>query len=371
MQYPLYVIGKRKDDTTAYLRRLFLEHITAGNGGAYFDFSGDITGLISHIPDDRNVVLFIPTDREYPIGFNPLRPASPRTATAIVDAFKSVWHYDSATPLLDLYLYTTIAALMDVPDATLLGIAYMLTDPAYRAKVIGYIRDPVLKTFWETFYETLPEKEQKQTTMSTLNKIFALITDPTIRNIIGQKRSTFILSDKDVLVASFPQELGVEKGSFLATLLLSFLPPMLTILDDGDRIGSRAVLGAVNSAPVAFSHQYLAQLTPALQETLIGTAQTLVAFRIGPTDADRLAPEFYLKPQGNYALTDLPPETYHLRTAYETKADQTLAPLDLLTFDVHKHINRSRHDHCRNRADVEKGIATFVDTAPKKRKTRR
>lgn len=376
MQYPLYVIGKRYDDTSGYLRRLFLQHILKGKGGAYFDFSGEMHDLLSSIPQKRitDTVLFFPTDREYPVGFNPLHKAEDkaRTATAVVDAFKSVWHYDAATPLLDLYLYTTVAALLDMPQASLLGMAQMLTDASYRAAVIAHIGDPVLKSFWRDFYETLPEKEQKQTTMSTLNKVYELIVDPTVRNIIGQKKTTFTVFDTTVLIASFPQELGLEKGSFLATLLLSSLPDdFLVILDQGDRIGYSAVIDAIKRRPLAFGHQFGAQLSQSLRETLIGTAQTLVAFRIGPTDAKRLTPEFYLKPQGNYPLVELPPETYHLRTAYETKADQVLLPLSFSTYDARKAIDVCRTRYGVPRAHVESMMAVTDDTSKTRAKLRK
>jgi hypothetical protein len=144
---------------------------------------------------------------------------------------------------------------------------------------------------------------------------------------------------------------------------------MLTILDAGDRIGFGAVLDAINRAPVAFSHQYLAQLSVALQETLIGTAQTLAAFRIGPTDAKRLAPEFFLT-RNDRSLVELTPHTYHLRTAYKTQADQPLAPLDFPTFNVLKLVDQSRHEHARPRAEVEASIDAFLDGEQKPRKTR-
>ena len=103
MQYPLYLIGKNKDDTTAYLRRLFLEHLQHGKGGAYFDFSGDITGLLQHIPDDRDALLFLPMDTEHLIGLNPLhRPRDKRaTLETIVNAFRSVWPSEIATTRID------------------------------------------------------------------------------------------------------------------------------------------------------------------------------------------------------------------------------------------------------------------------------
>lgn len=356
MQYPLYVIGK--EDTSAYLTRLFLDRVLAGEGGAYFDFSGDITPILSRIPPTRitDTIVVDPTDAHFPVGLNPIHTLDPST---IVDTFKSVWHYDAATPLLDLFLFATVASLSFVPDATLLGMARMLTSDAYLAKVKGHVSDPVLNTFWTDFYETLPEKDRRQMTGSTLNKIYSLIIDPVVRNSIGQKNMSFSVKDTSILIATFPQELGTEKGSFLATLLLSALPPMFTVLDGGFRIGASAVGRALAQSELAFGHQFGAQLAPALWETLIGTAQTLVSFRVGPTDSRRLTPEFYLFPQDD-KLHELAPHAFYIRTPQTTdRHPHKLAPLDLPVFDPEKPRRWSREKYGSPRAHVEEKITRF------------
>lgn len=148
MQYPLYLIWRNKNDTIAYLRRLFLEHIHEGKGGAYFDFSGDISGLLQHIPDNRDTVLFLPMDTEYPIGLNPLYRPQDRRATLenIVNALRSVWPSDIATTRIDLYLKAAILSLLDMPTAILLVVSELFTNDQYRTKVFGHLKDPVRAT---------------------------------------------------------------------------------------------------------------------------------------------------------------------------------------------------------------------------------
>ncbi len=323
MQYPLYINGKNKKDTSAYLRWHFLEHIYEGKGEAYFDFSGNITPIIQHIPVKRtqDTILFCPTDRDYPVGLNPIHLLQPSTN---VDIFKSVHHYDRndvSTPNFDTYMYSTIAALRYHPESTLRNIIHMLKNKQYRDQVKRNITDPDLYEFW-CDYDAKSDKQRDDITASTVNKIYPLITDPLIRNIIGQRTTSFSLNSKSILIATFPQELGREKGSFLATLLLSILPDgMLTVLDDGHRLGFSAVLDAIHRLDLVFSHQYAAQLDPMLYETLIGTAATLVAFRTSPTDAKRLSPEFYLFPQDD-KLNELRPEKYYVRYPSTTDRHQ-------------------------------------------------
>jgi hypothetical protein len=168
-----YVIGKG-EGKRQYLTHIFLNH-TRTHGGAYFDFTGDITDILAGVERPQDTVLFLPTDTERPIGYNFIHNGTPQTANAVLDTVKAAWHYEGSTPLLDLYTYTTAAALSAVPDATLLGVPYLLTSDDYREKVIGHIHDPVLKTFWDVFYPSIPDRDKRHDTMSTLNKFFLLV----------------------------------------------------------------------------------------------------------------------------------------------------------------------------------------------------
>ena len=79
---------------------------------------------------------------------------------------------------------------MDMPGGTLLGLKFLLTSKRYRDRVLAHIKDPTIADFWRVdFEEHMPESEQRQQTLSTLNKIGALISDPAIRACIGQPQS--------------------------------------------------------------------------------------------------------------------------------------------------------------------------------------
>lgn len=347
-----YVIGKPNPYKTDYLIGRFLEQ-----GGAYFDFTGNITNILTRIPTERynDLVLFTP-DTEFPIGLNVLHNPQniPHIANAVLETIKSAYHYEGATPLMDMYTYNSVAGLCYVPDATLLGIPFLLTDTDYRAKVIGHIKDPVLSYFWNDFYTSIPERDRRHDIMSTLNKVFALITDPTIRNIIGQKRTSFTVSDTSLIVASFPHSLGKEKASFLATLLLYYLPDFPIVINDGHDLGHHSVL---EKTQITFSHRYLQQLTESMRETLIGMSDEIVCFRIGATDNLRLEREFEIN-RNVSNLTELAPDRYHMKgriVEHDIKVLELPEPL----FDPIKAMNYSREKNSSPRAHVEASIGKF------------
>jgi Peptidase family M48 len=78
-------------------------------------------------------------------------------ASGIVGAFKGIWR-DSWGPRLEYILYNAVSALLDCRNATLLGVNRLLTDPAFRAKVIRQIKDPFIRAFWAEEYEGYDER---------------------------------------------------------------------------------------------------------------------------------------------------------------------------------------------------------------------
>lgn len=128
-----------------------------------------------------------------------------------------------------MFLYSGAAALLDFPDGTLVGLKFLLTSKTYRARVLGHVRDPAVRDFWATdFQKHMPEKERRERTLSTLNKIGQLITDPSIRNIIGQPKSRLsfanMMDSKKIFIASLRQgDLGIQKSSLIGSLLISSL----------------------------------------------------------------------------------------------------------------------------------------------------
>jgi hypothetical protein len=67
-----WYIGKTGQGKSTALINCAIQDILNGEGVAFFDPHGDaIDTVLRHIPPE-NVILFDPSDREYPIGFNPL-----------------------------------------------------------------------------------------------------------------------------------------------------------------------------------------------------------------------------------------------------------------------------------------------------------
>jgi hypothetical protein len=132
----VYIIGKSGTGKTTLLRNMIVQDIKAGHGVAVIDPHGDLAEeLLDYIPPWRtdHVAYFNPNDHDFPIGLNLLQRVPQqqrhRVASGIISVFKSIWR-DSWGPRTEYILYATVAALLDVENATLLGVQRMLSNDA-------------------------------------------------------------------------------------------------------------------------------------------------------------------------------------------------------------------------------------------------
>ena len=378
----VYTIGKSGVGKSTFLAHQLLQDIEEGNGIALFDPHGALADtILSNIPRRRvrDVVLFDPSDRDWPVAFNPLHNIPPErrpfVASTIVDAFKAVWG-KSWGPQLEMFLYASAAAMLDFPDGTLLGIKFMLTSKKFRTRVLSHVQDPALRDFWQTdFAKHMPDREQRERTLSTLNKIGQLITDPTIRNIIGQTHSrlsfTDVMDHRKIFIARIAQgDLGIQKSSLIGGLLLSNFhlhalqrkvpdPPLYLYADEFHNLGNvQEMLSGIRKFGVSLNlaHQYVGQLSDEMQDAVLGTVGTMVCFRIGPKDARELAVQFDKQPQ---QLADIPPYRAYVTTDRNTI--EIHVPEPDFSNKTSKHIvQHSRSQYATPREAVERRITRFI-----------
>ena len=320
---------------STFLANSLIRDIRAGNGCALFDPHGDLAEqILEYVPPWRrnDVIYFNPADIEYPIGFNPLANVEPDrrplVVSTVVDALHSIWP-DSWGPQLQMFLEATCGALLDMPGATLPQISHMLTDATFRAHVLRHVRDIGVRSFWERDFALMPEREQRERSLSTLNKVGQFLNDFRLRNIVGQAKSGFdiddILANRRVFIANLAQgELGVGKSRLLGALLIVCFhlaalrrrdrTPFHIAVDEFYSFGASTfadMLSGIRKYGVSLTlaHQYVDQLDNSLRAALIGTVGTKVSFAIGTKDAEVLAPEVSIKPDD---LTRLLPYTAHI-----------------------------------------------------------
>ena len=319
----VYVIGKTGVGKTTLLKNLIIQHIARGDGVGLIDPHGDLAeDLLNHIPPSRadHLCYFNPGDLEFPIGLNLIAnvPKDERhlVASGIVGAFKSIWR-DSWGPRLEYILYNAIAALLDCPNTTLLGVNRLLTDDNYRAWVVRQVQDPFIRDYWATEYASYDDRFRREAIAPIQNKLGQFLLNPVIRNILGQVRNRvsfpFMMDNGRLFIANLSKgKLGHDKANLLGSLLVTQFQlaamaranqpeesrrDFYLFIDEFQNFSTDAFTAILAEARkyrlcLILSHQYVDQLTIPVRQAVFGNVGTLISFRIGSTDAEVLRQEF-------------------------------------------------------------------------------
>jgi len=400
----LYIIGKTGSGKTTLLRNLILQHIALGHGVGVIDPHGDLAEeLLNHIPPKRadHLVYFNPGDLEFPIGLNVIGNVAPDdrhlVSSGIVSAFKGIWR-DSWGPRLEYILYNAVSALLDCRNATLLGVNRLLTDDAYRAKVVRQIKDPFIRAFWAEEYENYDERFKREAIAPIQNKIGQFLLNPVVRNILGQVKAKvnirFMMDNSRLFIANLSKgQLGNDKANLLGSLLVTQFQlgamarsnqpedkrrDFYLFIDEFQNFSTDAFASILAEARkyrlcLTLSHQYIEQLSPPVRQAVFGNVGTLIAFRIGYADAEVMEKEFG-KTFTASALADL--EQYEAvvklledGTNLEPFRAKMFAPLENRIGRRDRLVALSRHRFATPRAVIEDKLKRWMGTLNDRRES--
>lgn len=320
----IYVIGKTGVGKSTLLLNMAVSDIEKGKGLCIIDPHGDIAEtILNYIPKERlkDVIYFNPKDLEYPIAFNPLKAVHPNyhhlVASGLISTFKKIWA-DSWGPRLEYILRFSILTLLEYPDATLLDIQPLLTDILFRNKVLSYVTNQHTLSFWKNEFDKYSPALRSEAITPILNKTGVFLTSIPLRNIVGQKMSSFrmqnVLDEGKILVANLSKgELGEDASSILGSILVTSIQlaalfrstqpesnriPFYLYVDEMHSFISLSFADILSEArkyklSLFLTHQYIDQLHEKIRSAIFGNVGTIISFRIGAEDAEHLAKEFH------------------------------------------------------------------------------
>lgn len=320
----MYVIGKTGMGKSTMLENMVIQDIRAGHGLAVVDPHGDLVEkVLKYIPANRinDVVYFNPADADFPIAFNILEAinASQRhlVASGLIAVFKKLW-IDSWGPRLEYILRNTILALIEYPGSTLLGVNRMLVDKEYRGKVVRHISDPIVKSFWQAEFAGYANQFRTEAISPIQNKIGQFLSSSIIRNIVGQPKSTIDMRDimdsgKIMLLNLAKGRIGEDNSALLGAMMITKLQvaamsridvpekerrDFFLYVDEFQNFATESFANILSEArkyrlDLIIAHQYIEQLDETVQPAVFGNVGTIICFRVGGTDAEFLAKEFF------------------------------------------------------------------------------
>lgn len=318
----MYVIGKTGMGKSTLLENMAIQDLRNREGFAFIDpHGGTVERLLEYIPEDRiqDVVYFAPFDMEHPIAFNVMEDVGydkrHLVVSGLMATFKKIWE-DAWSARMEYILTNTLLALLEYPDATLLGVNRMYTDKAYRQKVVDNVKDPVVKDFWTKEFANYGDRYTQEATPAIQNKIGQFTGNPLIRNIIGQSKSSFdirtMMDEKKILIINLSKGLVGETnmrllGSMLTTRIflaamsradlpaekLAQLPNFYFYVDEFQNFANETFAEILSEARkyklnLIIAHQYIEQMEEEVRDAVFGNVGTTVVFRVGPFDAEVL-----------------------------------------------------------------------------------
>ena len=360
--YHTVLLGPTGAGKSTALAHLALADIHAGRGVLLIDPKTDLVAdILARIPEQRrdDVVVIDPTSSR-PVGINPLaRAQMTRGASSSVAGGSSLGGGASPELVADTVLATlkgvfaeswgvrveqvlsaALVTLARTPGATLVDLPLLLTNAAYRQRLIAASGSDPLGTgqFWAA-YDALSEAQRQQWVGPVLTRLQPFLIRPHLRATLGQAAPSFDLEEvftrrRIVLVSLNKGVLGAESARLLGSLLVGQLWPLILaraavepsrrhvvsvfideVQDYLSLPGSLAdALAQARSLGAAFhlAHQYRGQLPAALKAGIDANARNKIIFSLSAADAAELArqaigleaADFQLLPRfGVYART--------------------------------------------------------------------
>lgn len=319
----LYVIGKTGMGKSQMLQNMAAQDIMAGRGLGVIDPHGELAeALLDYVPKNRvnDVIYFNPADIEMPIGFNIMESVGLEQryfiASGLMSAFKKIW-VDVWSARMEYILNNALLALLEYPNSTIMGANRMLADKEYRKKIVENVKDPAVKSYWINEFAKYPERYREEATGAIQNKIGQFISNPLIRNIIGQTRSTFnvreAMDSGKILIFNLSKgKVGEENTALLGTMLITKLQiaamsrvdtpeeerkDFFLYVDEFQTFATPSFANILSEArkyrlSLILAHQYITQMDEIVRDAVFGNAGTIVSFRVGAADAEFMEPEF-------------------------------------------------------------------------------
>jgi hypothetical protein len=401
----VYIIGKTGMGKSTILENMIASDIAGGKGVGVIDPHGDlINAVLRYVPKERtnDVVLFDPADRDHPISFNILECPDPTqrplVASGLMSVFMKLWP-EAFSGRMEYILRNTLLALLENEGTSMLGILRMFADDAYRVSIVEKVTDPVVKTFWVSEFTSWSDKYRTEALASIQNKVGQLLSTPTMRNIVGQVRSSLNIrhamdSGKIVLVNLSKGKIGEDISAFMGSMLVTKFQidamsradipekerrDFYLYVDEFQNFATESFATILSEArkyrlALTMANQYVSQLiigqgNTTLRDAVFGNVGSMVSFQVGSEDAEVLSQQFeeLVTPKDILSLPKyhayvrlmidgIPSKPFSVATLPPPKVEQDAGRVDTI-------VKLSRERYTASRAEVEEKISRWASAA--------
>ncbi|MDO8241005.1 MAG: type IV secretion system DNA-binding domain-containing protein [Candidatus Moranbacteria bacterium] len=318
----MYVVGASGTGKSTLLLNLIIQDIQNGHGIAVLDPHGDlIDQIMDFIPPQRldDVVLFDPTDEEYPIGFNIFGAHSETEKTLLASDLVGVFRRLSTSwgDQMNSVLANGILAMLESNEGgTLMTLRRFLIEPDFRRKYLKTVRDQEIVYYWEKEFPLLTGKPQGP----VLTRLDTFLRPKLIRYMVSQKQNRIdfgqVMNEKKIFLAKLSHGgIGEENSYLLGALIVAKIhqlalsrqaisqekrQPFFLYIDEFQNFITPSMEGILSGARkyglgLVLAHQELRQLESKdrdVASSVLSNPYTRICFRMGDHDAVKLAGGF-------------------------------------------------------------------------------
>ncbi len=328
----IYMIGKSGVGKSVFIENLALQDIENGDGVCVVDPHGDLVEhILERMPRTRidDVIVFDPSDTERPMGLNMLEVDAGGegmkdfAAQEMIAIFYKLFPPEMIGPMFEHNMRNVMLTLMSDPEdaGTIAEIPRMFSDAEFQKRWVAKVADPVVRAFWEKEMAKTSDFHKSEMLGYLISKVGRFVENEMMRNIIGQRKSSFnlreIMDKKKILLVNLAKgRTGEVNANLLGLIIVSKLQmaalgradlpesersDFYLYIDEFQNFITDSIATILSEARkyrlcLNIAHQYMGQLVvnndTKIRDAVIGNVGTMVSFRIGMDDAEALEKEF-------------------------------------------------------------------------------
>jgi len=329
----MYIIGQTGTGKSSIIQLMARQDFHNGKGVCVVDPHGSLVeDLLPYIPRERadDVIYFNPADTERPMGLNLLEGKTPEEKDLIaLDAMNmmvKMFGNEIFGPRIQDYFRNGCLTLMedDEEGGAITDLVKLFTDEEWQRYKVSKIKHPIVKSFWEKQMTMTGQREKQEMIPYFAAKFGQFYTNTLMRNIVGQVKSAFDISElmnegKILLVNLSKGLVGDINSQLLGMIFVSKIQvaamrrqqqsneerkDFFLYVDEFQNFVTESIESILSEARkyrlgLTLAHQYLDQLEKedrltgkvSLKGAVFGNVGTMMFYKIGPQDAEICAKE--------------------------------------------------------------------------------
>jgi len=324
-----YIIGATGMGKSVLLKNIAYQDMMDGRGFAFIDPHGDVTEeLLSMVPPDRidDVIYFDPSDLENPIGMNMFECQTEEQKDFIVQEGINMLYslYDPGHTGIfgprgeQMFRNAALLLMADPRGATFIDVPRCFIDPELVKEKLQFVTDKNVYDYWtKEFPASQKSNDAGEVVTWFASKWSPFISNMMMKNVLGQVKSGFNIRDvmdgqKILLVNLSKGKLGELNSKLLGMIfVMKFQSAAMSrvdtpeddrkdfclFVDEFQNFSTESFESILSEARkfrlnLVVANQFMTQLTDKIREGVLGNVGTVIAGRVGVTDAEMLEKVF-------------------------------------------------------------------------------